>query len=162
MQYLKLKSLTQKTWVLDPGTGLGILYLTRYFDSQSAFIYIYIYKESANFMFLKAMEMWEWINYFISHLKIQKQSLSKCPESVKSAAFNHFPLFQIPDLRAMESFVSPTVLIMDKILKKNPSAQFMFFTPNEVRNSRQAQETFSVYWNLISVKFSSFIVTVLA
>lgn len=38
----------------------------------------------------------------------------------------------------------------------------MFFTPNEVRNSRQAPKTFSVYWNLISVKFSSFIVTVLA
>ena len=60
---------------------------------------------------------------------------------------------------------SPTVLIMDKILKKKKpqnSAQFMFFTPNEVRNSRQAPKTFSVYWNLISVKFSSFIVTVLA
>ena len=60
---------------------------------------------------------------------------------------------------------SPTVLIMDKILKKKTqknSAQFMFFTPNEVRNSRQAPKTFSVYWNLISVKFSSFIVTVLA
>ena len=59
---------------------------------------------------------------------------------------------------------SPTVLIMGKILKKKKknSAQFMFFTPNEVRNSRQAPKTFSVYWNLISVKFSSFIVTVLA
>lgn len=78
----------------------------------------HIYKGSANFVFLKEMEMWEWINYFISHLKIQKQSLNKCPESVKSSAFNHFSLFQIPDLRAMESFVSPTVLIVDKILKK--------------------------------------------
>ena len=38
----------------------------------------------------------------------------------------------------------------------------MFFTHNEVRNSRQAPKTFSVSWNLISVKFSSFIVTVLA
>lgn len=38
----------------------------------------------------------------------------------------------------------------------------MSFTPNEVRNSSQAQETFLVYWNLISVKFSSFIVTALA
>lgn len=38
----------------------------------------------------------------------------------------------------------------------------MFFTPNEVRNSKQAQEPFSVYWNSISVKLSSFIVTVLA
>jgi hypothetical protein len=46
---------------------------------------------------------------------------------------------QIPDPEAAESLFSPTVLIMDKILKKKKiSAQFMFFTPNEVRNSRQA------------------------
>lgn len=36
MQYLELKSLTQKTQVLDLGTGLGRLYLNRYFDSQLA------------------------------------------------------------------------------------------------------------------------------
>lgn len=51
--------------------------------------------KSAGFVFWKEVEMWEWINYFLGPLKIQKQSLNKCPESVKGAAFNHSSAYQI-------------------------------------------------------------------
>lgn len=88
MPYLELNGLTQKTRVLGLGTGLGIFHLISHFDSQSPFFFsfFFFYKESTN---LKEMRMWEWINYCISDLKIQKQSSHKCSDSIKGTAFNH-------------------------------------------------------------------------
>lgn len=90
MWCLELNSWTQKTrvLVLEYEIWPGI------FDLPSPLIFFFLMK-SAGFVFWKEVEMWEWINYFLSPLKIQKQSLNKCPESVKGAAFNHSSAYQI-------------------------------------------------------------------
>lgn len=134
---------------------------TRYFELWHPLM---LFQKSANSVFQKEVEMWERIHYLANDSKIQKTITEQVPRIYKGFSFpSLFSRLQIPDRKATESPISPTVLIVDKFWrKKNTSAQFMFFTPNEVRNSSQTHEAFLVYWNLISVKCTASIVTALA
>lgn len=106
----------RKRELLNLGPGLGTLHFTRYFDSGSPFTFLY--QERANFVFLKEIEMWGWINYFPSHSKVRKQLLNKCLVSAEGTAFTHFPPPPTPGLKGRGGFGFPTAFIMDKILNK--------------------------------------------
>lgn len=96
--------------------------------------------------------------------RFKKQSLNKCPESIKGSAFHHYShVCKYQTERLQRAPFPQLFLSWTKFWrKKNTSAQFMFFTPNEVRNSSQTHGVFLVYWNLISVKCTASIVTALA
>lgn len=78
-----------------------------------------LFQKSANSVFQKEVEMWERIHYLANDSKIQKTITEQVPRIYKGFSFpSLFSRLQIPDRKATESPISPTVLIMDKILKK--------------------------------------------
>lgn len=89
---------------------------TRYFELRHPLM---LFQKSANSVFQKEVEMWERIHYLANDSKIQKTITEQVPRIYKGFSFlSLFSRLQIPDRKATESPISPTVLIVDKFWRK--------------------------------------------
>lgn len=86
----------------------------------------FLLMKSASFVFWKEVEMWEWINYFISPLKIQNNHWTSARICKRCSLQSLFSLFRIPDLRAVECLVPQLFSSWAKFWKKQTVLNLCF------------------------------------